>query len=480
MANHVSFNLDYPTIALSDALYARAVELIPGATQTLAKGVGQHVRGVAPKYLRSGRGATVFDVDDNEYLDLSMAIGPLVLGYCDPAVDDAIRAQLEQGITFSLMHPLEVDVAQLLRDIVPGAERVRFAKNGCDVTTAAVRLARAFTGRDKVLCCGYHGWHDWYIAVTDRNRGVPAGVGALSHTFAYNDLDSAAAALDDDTACVILEPTTFEPPRPGFLEGLRDLCAQRGALLIFDEMWTGFRLALGGAQARFKVTADLACFSKAIANGMPLSVLTGRAEVMRLLERDVFFYSTFGGEALSLAAAHATLRALRERQVPAYLERLGSELRDQYNGLAQSLGMGFTRCAGYGCRTLVSFTAEGLAAGADPLVMKSFVQQELIKRGVLWSGFHNLSAAHTDEDIAYLLRVYAEVLPLLREALEARRLRESLHGEPVEAVFRRTTGFNLKPKAVSAPAGAKTATPMPAPTSSPPLPPLAEGDDARA
>jgi len=467
MANHVSFNLDYPSIALSDALYARALGLIPGATQTLAKGVGQHVRGIAPKYLRAGRGVTVFDVDENEYLDMSMAIGPLVLGYCDAEVDDAIRAQLEQGITFSLMHPLEVEVAQLLRDIVPGAERVRFAKNGCDVTTAAVRLARAFTGRDKVLCCGYHGWHDWYIAVTDRNRGVPAAVGALTHTFAYNDLDSAAAALDDDTACVILEPTTFEAPRPGFLEGLQALCAERGALLIFDEMWTGFRLALGGAQARFHVTADLACFSKAVANGMPLSVLTGRAEVMRLLERDVFFYSTFGGEALSLAAAHATLRALRDRQIPAQLDRVGSHLRTRYNALADQLNMPFTRCVGFGCRTLVTFAPEGLAAGADPLVMKSFVQQELIKRGVLWSGFHNLAAAHTDDDIAYLLRVYGEVLPLLREALEGRRLGDSLHGAPVEAVFRKTTGFNVKPVAA---AGTGAATLMA----------QTETDDARA
>jgi glutamate-1-semialdehyde 2,1-aminomutase len=450
MANHVSFNLDYPDIALSDALYARAVGLIPGATQTLAKGVGQHVRGVAPKYLRAGRGATVCDVDDNEYLDMSMAVGPLVLGYCAPEVDEAIRNQLEQGITFSLMHPLEVEVAQLLRDIVPGAERVRFAKNGCDVTTAAVRLARAFTGRDRVLCCGYHGWHDWYIAVTDRSRGVPAEVGALTHTFGYNDLDSVDAALDDDTACVILEPTTFEPPRAGFLEGLKALCAARGALLIFDEMWTGFRLALGGAQARFGVTADLACFSKAIANGMPLSALTGRADVMRLLERDVFFYSTFGGEALSLAAALATLRALRDRKVPAYLDRLGSHLREQYNGLAQRLDLPFTRCLGFGCRTLVTFAAEGLATGADPLIMKSLVQQELIKRGVLWSGFHNLSAAHTDEDIAYLLRAYGEVLPLLRRALEGGHLVSSLRGQPVETVFRRTTSFNLKPKPAAA------------------------------
>lgn len=435
----------YPRIEASDRLYARAVGLIPAGTQTLAKGVGQHVRGVAPKYLRSGRGARVTDVDGNRFLDFTMGVGPLVLGYAEPAVDAAIRAQLADGITFSLMHPLEVEVAELVRDTVPGAEMVRFAKNGCDVTTAAVRLARAFTGREKVLSCGYHGWHDWYIAVTDRNRGVPREVIALSHTFGYNDLDSVAAALDDDTACVILEPTTFEAPHPQFLSGLKALCAERGALLVFDEMWTGFRLALGGAQARFGVTADLACFSKAVANGMPLAVLTGRADVMQLLERDVFFFSTFGGEALSLAAARATLEALRTRRVPDQLEALGSRLRDGLNALAARNGVPFVRCVGFGCRTLVTFAAEGAAAGQDPLVMKSFVQQELLKRGILWGGFHNLSAAHTEGDLAEALAAYDEVLTLLREALGRGSLLAALRGAPVEPVFRRTSGFNVRP-----------------------------------
>ena len=449
MPNTIGRNPAYPDISLSDAYWARAAGLIPAGTQTLAKGPGQWIRGVAPKYLARGAGAHVWDVDGNEYLDMTMGVGPLVLGYCDPTVDEAIRAQLAQGITFSLMHPLEVEVAELVRGMVPGAERVRFGKNGCDVTTAAVRVARAFTGRDKVLCCGYHGWHDWYIGVTDRNRGVPADVAALTHTFAYNDLDSVARALDHETACVILEPTTFEPPRDGFLGELKRLCAARGALLIFDEMWTGFRLALGGAQECFGVTADLACFSKAVANGMPLSLLTGRADVMQLLERDVFFFSTFGGEALSLAAAQATLRELRDRQVPAALERLGAGLRGAYNQLAESLGVPFTRCVGFGCRTMITFASSadhaGVAAGADPLLMKSFVQQELIKRGVLWGGFHNLSAAHTEDDIAHLLRAYADVLPLLRAALEERRLESSLRGAPLEPVFRRTGNFNVKP-----------------------------------
>jgi glutamate-1-semialdehyde aminotransferase len=452
MPNVVAENPSYPAIESSDALWRRAMRLIPGATQTLAKGAGQYVRGVAPKFLQRGRGAHVWDVDGNQYVDFTMGVGPIVLGYAEPAVDAAIRAQLESGITFSQPHPLEVEVAERLHAIVPGAEAVRFGKNGCDVTTAAVRVARAFTGREKVLCCGYHGWHDWYISVTDRGRGVPAAVADLTHTFAYNDLASVEDALDDDTACVILEPVTFEEPRPGFLAELKKLCERRGALLIFDEMWTGFRLSLGGAQERFGVTADLACFSKAIANGMPLSALTGRADVMRLLERDVFFFSTFGGEALSLAAAAATMRELDTRGVPERLDRLGGALRDGYNALASELGLGFTKCVGFGCRTLVSFSPVGAAAGADPLVMKSFVQQELVRHGVLWTGFHNLCAAHDASDISYLLGAYRSILPALDQALRHGKLAEALRGEPVEPVFRRTTNFHVKPqpKAVKA------------------------------
>jgi glutamate-1-semialdehyde aminotransferase/transketolase C-terminal domain/subunit len=433
----------YPDITRSDEYFRRARGLIPAVTQTLAKGPSQWVKGVAPKYLERGAGCRVWDVDGNEYLDFNMAVGPLSLGYCHPAVDHAIRAQLDKGITFTLMHPLEVEVAETVRDMVPGAERVRFSKTGCDVTTAAVRLARAFTGRDRVLCCGYHGWHDWYIAVTPRKAGIPAAAAALTNTFAYNDLDSVAAALDDETACVILEPTVFEAPKPGFLEDLRRLCDERGALLIFDEMWTGFRLALGGAQQRFGIRADLACFSKAVANGMPLSVLTGRGDVMDLLENDVFFFTTFGGEALSLAAARATLEEMRRHDVPAHLQRVGDTIRTGYNVMAQSLGLPFTRCVGFGARTQVVFDA---ANGCDALEMKSLVQQELIARGILWSGFHNVSLAHGDAEAQAVLNAYADVLPLLRNAVQAGDVRARLRGEPVEPVFRRTSDFNTKPR----------------------------------
>ena len=212
MPNTVAMNHDYPTIERSDALYARSQGLIPAHCQTLAKGPGQYVNGVAPKYLERGQGCRVWDVDGNEYVDLNMGIGPISLGYGYERVDRAIRDQLEKGISFSLISPLEVEVAELMREVVPGADMVRFSKTGCDVTSAAVRLARAYTGREKVLCCGYHGWHDWFVSVTDRNAGIPAGTRDLVHTFQFNNLDHLERSMSNDTACVIMEPVVFAEP----------------------------------------------------------------------------------------------------------------------------------------------------------------------------------------------------------------------------------------------------------------------------
>ena len=442
MPNKIAFNEDYPDITRSQQLYERARPIMTPVTQTLAKGPGQYIDGIAPKYLKKGSGAHVWDVDGNEYIDYNMAIGPLSLGYAYPRVDEAIIAQLKDGITFSMMHELEVTLAELIHKIIPNAESIRISKTGADVTSAAVRVARAFTGRNKVLCCGYHGWHDWYIGVTSRNAGIPEAVKDLSATFDYNDLNSVRESLDEDVACVILEPFVFEAPKDNFLQELKALCEANGTLLIFDEMWTGFRVAVGGAQEYFGVTPDLACYSKAFANGMPISLLTGRREIMQLFQEEVFFFTTFGGEALSLAAAVATINEMIEKNVPAYLAEKGRLLREGYNALARELGIdGYTRCTGYDCRSLVSFDA----TAGNPLEVKSFVQQELIKRGILWSGFHNMSFSHTDADVEYTLSAYREVLGLLKEAVAAGDVASRLKGKPVEAVFRKISNFNMKP-----------------------------------
>jgi glutamate-1-semialdehyde aminotransferase len=342
------------------------------------------------------------------------------------------------------MHPLEVEVAELINEVVPNAESVRYSKTGADVTSAAIRLARAFTRREKVLCCGYHGWHDWYISVTDRNKGIPDAVKDLTFTFNYNDIQSVIDSMDSETACVILEPFVFEEPKDNFLQKLRDLCDENGTLLIFDEMWTGFRIALGGAQEFFGVDADLACFSKAVANGMPISVLTGRRDIMQLLEKDVFFFTTFGGEALSLAAAKATINEIREKNVTVYLAQQGKKLKEGYNQIINDLGIDYSKCIGYDCRSIITFDQN--KSGQNPLEMKSLVQQEMIKRGILWSGFHNMSFSHSDEDVEYTLKAYRNILPFLKNTVDKKNVKSFLKGEPVEPVFRKTSNFNTKPK----------------------------------
>lgn len=442
MPNTVKFNEDYPNISKSQELYRRATRLIPNHTQTLAKGPTQHIQGVAPIYLQKGRGSHVWDVDGNEYIDYTMGVGPLSLGYGYERIDSAIKKQLQDGITFSLMHPLEVEVSELIREIIPNAESVRFSKIGNDVTTAAVRLARAYTGKNTILCCGYHGAQDWYITVTDWDKGVPDYTKNLSYTFNYNDIDSVINSIDDDTAAIILEPTVFDPPEDNFLQKLRDICDEKGIVLIFDEMWTGFRLALGGAQEFFGVKPDLATYSKAIANGMPLSVLTGKYDIMKMVESEVFFYGTFGGEALSLAAAKETILEMREKDVAEYLNKQGSRLRDRYNEIAKELDIDFTSAKGYGCRSLITFSPDF----GNPLEMKSLMQQEMMKRGILWGGFHNMSFSHTDQDVSYTLDAYRDVLPILKEAVGKKEVREYLKGEPVHPVFRKVGNFNTKPK----------------------------------
>ena len=445
MPNSVKFNPDYPDITKSNELYERALKVQKPITQTLAKGPGQFTKGVAPKYIQKGKGSHVWDVDGNEYIDYNSAIGPISLGYCYPVVDEAIQNQLKDGITFSMMHPLEVEVSELLQEIIPNAEAVKIAKTGADVCSAAIRVARAFTKRDKIFCCGYHGWHDWYIGITSRNAGIPEVIQNMTYTFEYNDIESIKASLDDTVAALILEPFIFEAPKPGFLNELAEVCKANGTLLIFDEMWTGFRIAIGGAQEYFGVKPDLAVYSKACANGMPVAFLTGRADVMELLNSAVFSYTTFGGEALSLAATIATINELRDKNVPKYLDEKGGLLKDGYNQIVIGMGMDvYTRCIGYNCRSMVTFTPEA----GNGLEVKALMQQEMIKRGVLWAGFHNMCYSHSDEDIAYTLSAYRDVMPIMKEAIQSGNVKQYLNGEVLEAVFRKVNNYNIKPKAV--------------------------------
>ncbi len=419
------------------ALKVKAEEIIPGCSQTASKGPSQFVQGVSPVFLERGEGSHVWDVDGNEYIDYAMALGPIILGHNYPRVTSFVEKILDKGTTFSLPHRLEVELAEVLCDIVPGAEMVRYGKNGSDVTSGAVRVARAFTGREKIACSGYHGWQDWYIATTTKNRGIPASVKDLTLTFSYNKIETLERLFTENKeqiACVIMEPAGVVPPDAGFLQEVKSITHKNGALLIFDEVVTGFRFALGGASEYFSVTPDLACYGKAMANGFPIAAVTGRKDVMKMFD-EIFYSFTFGGEIVSIAAALATIKELRESNCLSHIWEEGRKVRDGYNVLAKEYGLEkYTSCIGFPPRTVITFKDE---SGEDDLIMKSLFQQECLRRGLLFTGGHNICFSHSDKDVEYTLSVYKTVLNILKDAIGKGDVEKRIEGEPVTPVFRK-------------------------------------------
>jgi glutamate-1-semialdehyde 2,1-aminomutase len=422
--------------AQSEQQLGRARKTIPLGAQTFSKSITQYPLGVSPYFADRGKGSRLWDVDGNEYIDFINALCSVTLGYCDPDVDAAVHSQLDKGTIFSLSHALESEVAELICAIVPSAEMVRFGKNGSDATAGAVRASRAFTGRDHVIACGYHGWQDWYIGATARNKGVPDATGALTHVVPYNDLAALEGELAKHTgqiAAVIMEPMNVQFPKPGYLEGVKAAAHKAGAILIFDETITGFRYALGGAQELFGVTPDMTTLGKGIANGFPLSAVCGRKDVMMEME-EVFFSFTMGGETMSLAAAKATLSKLqREPVIRTMLER-GERLS---KGLAERLEKhgvgGFLSHSGHPTWSFLNF-ADG--PGATSWEIKTLWLQEMFDRGILSLGTHNISYAHSVEDIDRLLAVYDEVLPFIANAVRNGAVRQYLRCEPLVPLFR--------------------------------------------
>lgn len=420
----------------SEELLERALRTIPLASQTFSKSLTQFPRGASPFFLLRGQGSRVWDVDGNEYVDFANSLASITLGYCDPDVTAAVTRQLQDGVIFSLPHPLEVEVAEKIVAMVPCAEQVRFGKNGSDATSGAVRLARAYTGRERVAVCGYHGWQDWYIGSTARSRGVPAAVRALTHPFEYNKPETLEKVLREhpgEYAAVVLEPMNVAYPAAGFLERVRDLAHGHQALLIFDETITGFRFANGGAQELFGVVPDLATFGKGLANGYPVSAIAGRREVMRLME-EIFFSFTFGGETLSLAAALTTLTKLGREPVVRTLEERGKRLMAGLGPLIESCGASrFLQLGGHPAWSFLTFRDTERTTLWE---FKTLFMQETLARGFITLGTHNLSYAHSEADIDRLLAVYGELLPRMVQLDAAGRVRQELRCEPLQPLFR--------------------------------------------
>jgi glutamate-1-semialdehyde 2,1-aminomutase len=422
--------------AKSEELLARAERTIPLGSQTFSKSRTQFPHGVSPFFIKRADGCRVWDADGNEYIDMVSSLASVTLGYNDRDVTDAVKAQLEDGVIFTLPHTLEMEVAERIVEMVPSAEMVRFGKNGSDATSGAVRLARAFTGRDHIAVCGYHGWQDWYIGSTLRHRGVPQAVRDLTHAFPFNDLpalEALLAARPDGFAAVVMEPMNVAEPAPGYLGAVKDLAHRHGALLVFDETITGFRFANGGAQELFGVTPDLSTFGKGIANGYPLAAVAGRADVMKLME-EIFFSFTMGGEALSLAAARATLDKLKREPVVKTLTERGQRMLAETDRRIADAGLGdVLSTAGH---PTWGFLLMKDAGGYSSFEIKTLFMQEMQARGVLNLGTHNLNYAHENKDIDQVLQTYSEVFPILADAIRNRAMQQYLKCEPLVPLFR--------------------------------------------
>lgn len=427
----------FETLALNQTRHSieRAERVIPLGSQTFSKSRLQFPPGASPLFVSHGYGGRVCDVDGNEYVDLVNALLPNILGYCDPDVDYAIRRQLTRGISMSLPTILEAELAERLVKHIPSAEMVRFGKNGTDATSAAIRLARAATRRDRVIAAGYHGWQDWYIGATVRRLGVPASVSELTEIVPFGDLAVIEKTLHthpNEYAAIILEPTgPIEPPQ-GYLAELKQLAHKHGTLLIFDEIITGFRWGIGGAQLRYGVTPDLSSFGKAMGNGMPISAVVGRADIMKLME-DIFYSGTFGGEALSLAAAIATIDKIERDNVVERLWENGAALKQAVlDEIVRAKVGDVIGLAGSPPWVLLTFKDH---PGGSKEAIKTLLLREMIAAGVLLNAGHNICFAHTQDDLDRIVSAYARALPMVRKALDAEDLDKRLGNQIIRPVF---------------------------------------------
>ncbi len=420
----------------SEAWLQRAEQAIPLGSQTFSKSRTQYPVGISPLFAKRAKGARIQDIDGNWYVDLVNSLAAITIGYGDRCISRAVRKQLSKGVIYSLPGTLEAEVASLIIELVPSAELVRFGKNGTDATSAAIRLARAYTGRDLLAVCGYHGWQDWYIGSTTRDKGVPAATKSLTKSFKFNNIDSLSGLISKSPqkfAAVIMEPMNVSFPEKNFLHDVRKLCDDHGIILIFDETITGFRFAKGGAQELFNVIPDLATFGKGIANGFPLSAVVGKRQIMREME-EIFFSGTFGGELLSLAAAKVVLERHKNEDVTGNLTEKGENLRNEVELMIQKNNLqNVLTLSGHPTWVFLNWTPTDQYSVDE---LKTFFMQEMFQKGVLVLNAHNISLAFGRKELQIVLKAYSETLQNLSKVISSRTLREKLLVKPLVPLFK--------------------------------------------
>ena len=428
-------------------LWGKAKHLIPGGSMLLSKRSEMYLPEGWPAYFDRTEGCAVWDLDGNKFLDLGfMGVGTNILGYSHPKVDEAVRKVIDKGNLSTLNAPEEVYLAEALIELHPWADMARFARSGGEACAIAVRIGRAASGRDKVAFCGYHGWHDWYLAANLGDddsldghlipglepNGVPRALKGTSLPFQYNDLDGLTQLLDDnpDIGVIYMEPQRSTPPEPGFLEGVRQLATDRGIVLIFDECTSGFRRSLGGLHLHYGVEPDIATLGKTLGNGYAITAVIGREEVMQAAQ-GTFISSTFWTERIGPTAALATLEVMREEDAPGRVHEIGSSVQERWHQLADANGMTITTG---GLPALANFTIEGL----DPLAVKTYVTAQMLKKSYLAGVNLYASLAHTPEILDDYFTALSPVFQELSE-LDNNELAAQLPSGHAQSGFRRLT-----------------------------------------
>ena len=436
-----------PKFKRSAELYGQALSLFPYGAQLFSRKPELGAYGYAPIYFERMKNAHFWDVDGNEFIDTLMGVGPVILGYGYERVDQAVKKQIDNGVLGSINGTLEIEVASKITEMVPCAEMVKFCKSGGEADAIAVRIARGYTGKEKVLFCGYHGWHDWYLAANLQSessldqhllpglnpKGVPASLSGTCLPFEYNNLDQLNVLLKEhagEVACVIMEPTRFKQPDKGFLEGVRQLTEQYGCLLIFDEVITGFRMSKGGAQDFYGVIPDLATFAKAMANGYPLAAVAGSRKIMET-QADNFISSTYWSDCTALAAGLATLKEIDEEPVIETINNTGRKLMTNLKQMAQKHGLDVS-VAGHGYDFTINFNYGAVSAE----IMTLFIQ-EMVARGIYVSGVIYPCYTHTSEDIDKILTATDEVFAILKQGIEKNSIKRLLKAPVRQTSFKR-------------------------------------------
>lgn len=436
-------------VTKSLAMQESAKKRIPGMTQLLSKRPDMFSEGVWPGYYSKAKGVEVWDLDGNKYIDMSIGgIGANVLGYADPDVDLAVKEAIDNGASSSLNCPEEVELADLLCDLHPWAEKVRYTRCGGEAMAVAVRIARAYTGRDMVAVCGYHGWHDWYLAANLGTAnalgehlllglepcGVPKALQGTTRTFRYNHLEELEHIVKEhgkEIAAIVMEPIRSQEPQSGFLEGVRNLATKTGAVFIFDEVSSGFRMNTGGAHLKFGVNPDIAVFSKAMGNGYPIAAIIGKGDVMDAAQTS-FISSTMWTERIGPTAAITTINKHRAQNVGDHLMQIGTAVQDGWKRVAEKNAVAI-HVSGIPPLSHFAFGHE------QKLAMKALFVQLMLDQGFLASTSFYSMYAHADDHVrAYLFaadRAFAE----LASATRAGDIEKRLKGKPAKSGFQRLT-----------------------------------------